>query len=80
MRKIALLLLAFAAISACGAREELRPAAGQSLPPQPEQTARAQTPTDLLAIPIVAKPERVDEPLRRSEEREDDRFDLPPPG
>jgi hypothetical protein len=33
----------------------------------------------LLTPPPIARPERVDELLRRSEEREEDRFDLPPP-
>ena len=69
----ALLLLA-----ACGKREDLRPAAGQALPPQPAHSAKPQTTADLLALPPIARPERVDEPLKRSEEREDDRFDLPP--
>jgi len=39
---------------------------------------RVPTPEDLLEIPPIARPERVDEPLKRSEPREDDRFDLPP--
>ena len=45
--------------------------------------AMAQTePTtdDLLEPSTQQGPERVDELLRRSEEREDDPFDLPPPG
>lgn len=67
------------ALAACGSREGLMPAAGQSLPPQPAQSARAQAPDDLLRLSPIARPKRVDEPLRRSEEREDDRFDLPPP-
>jgi len=71
--------LCIIALAACGKREELRPAAGQSLPPQPLMAERVQTPEDLLEVPPIARPERVDEPLRRSEEREDDRFDLPPP-
>jgi hypothetical protein len=33
----------------------------------------------LLEIPDVARPKRVDELMRRSEPREPDRFDLPPP-
>jgi hypothetical protein len=65
-------------LSACGAREDLRPAAGQALPPQPAQAAQPQTTADLLELPPIARPKRVDEPLRRSEAREDDRFDLPP--
>jgi hypothetical protein len=34
--------------------------------------------TELLTPPPFARPDRVDETLRRSEERQDDRFDLPP--
>jgi hypothetical protein len=72
------LAAALLAATGCGAREDLRPAAGQALPPQPAQAARPQTTADLLELPPIARPERVDEPLKRSEEREDDRFDLPP--
>ena len=50
-------------LGACGLREPLRPAPGQSMPPAPSMANRALT---------------TDELLRRSEEREDDRFDLPP--
>lgn len=72
----ALLLLCLAA---CGSRADLQPAAGEPLPPQPQQAAEPQTTADLLEVPPIARPERVDEVLTRSEEREDDRFDLPPP-
>ena len=68
----ALLLLA-----ACGGREPLRPAAGESMPIAPAMAARAPTTEELLTPPPAARPERVDEVLRRSEERKDDRFDLP---
>jgi hypothetical protein len=60
----ALLLLA-----ACGSREPLRPAPGQNAP----------TTEELLTPTPIARPDRVGERLRRSEVREDDRFDLPPP-
>jgi hypothetical protein len=40
---------------------------------------RAPTTEELLTPPAIARPERVTDPLRRSESREDDRFDLPPP-
>ena len=72
----ALLLL----LAACGSRQALRPAEGQSLPPAPAAAAAPPTSTELLEPPPIARPERVNELLRRSEEREDDRFDLPPPG
>jgi len=70
---VSLLLLA-----ACGSREALEPPPGERLPPRPAMANRVPTPEDLLEIPPIARPERVDEPLKRSEPREDDRFDLPP--
>lgn len=66
-------------LTACGGREPLRPAAGEQMPVAPQQAARAPTTDELLTPPPVLRPERVDEVLRRSEERQDDRFDLPPP-
>jgi SpoVK/Ycf46/Vps4 family AAA+-type ATPase len=72
-------LLLIVTLAGCGARQDLRPAAGQSAPVQPEQTSQPQTPADLLELPATARPQRVDEALTRSEERTDDRFDLPPP-
>jgi hypothetical protein len=65
-------------LGACGLREPLRPPPGQHMPPAPAMASRALTTDELLAPPPVARPGRVDELLRRSEEREDDRFDLPP--
>ena len=66
------------ALAGCGLREPLRPPPGQHMPPAPAMAARPMTTDELLAPPPVARPGRVDELLRRSEEREDDRFDLPP--
>ena len=71
-------LLPFLLLAACGAREPLEPAPGDSLPPAPAMAPVAPTAEQLLDLPPYAKPLRIDEPLRRSEEREDDRFDLPP--
>jgi hypothetical protein len=73
----ALLLLALLA-AACGKVEPLRPAAGDSLPAKPAEAARAPTTDELLTPPPIARPTRTEDTLRRSEEREDDRFDLPP--
>jgi hypothetical protein len=42
--------------------------------------ARAPTTDELLTPPPHARPARQDDGLRRSEEREDDPFDLPPTG
>jgi len=73
-----LALAAAAALSACGLREPLSPAQGQHMPPAPAMASRAMTTDELLAPPTIARPERLDELLQRSEERHDDRFDLPP--
>ena len=73
-------LFAGLALAACGKAEELRPLAGQSLPVRPAAARATPTPDQLLALPAQARPERVDEPLRRSEERQSDPFDLPPAG
>ena len=72
--------LAFAAtLAACGQTQDLRPAAGESLPPPPYGRADRPTAEELLALDPQAAPERSVELRRRSEEREDDPFDLPPP-
>ena len=67
-------------LSACGGREALRPRAGESLPPKPAFAETRPTAAELIEPSTQARPERSDELLRRSEEREDDRFDLPPQG
>ena len=79
MRRTALLALPLV-LAACGAREPLRPEAGEPLPPAPALAAEPPTVQELLTPPPIARPERQDDSLRRSEEREDDRFDLPPTG
>lgn len=73
-------LMAVLAMGACGKAEELQPRAGRALPVKPAAARATPTANVLLALPPQARPERVDEPLRRSQEREDDPFDLPPPG
>jgi len=67
------------ALTACGGREELRPAAGETLPPKPYAADATPSPSDLMTPEAQARPRRSDELLRKSEERRDDRFDLPPP-
>ncbi|QPQ54637.1 hypothetical protein IC614_09915 [Allosphingosinicella flava] len=65
-------------LAACGQREALRPAPGESLPPAPLGAAEPPSPSELLEQPTIARPQRTEEALTRSEERETDRFDLPP--
>jgi len=70
--------LAALLVGACGNREPLRPKAGEAMPIAPVAAVRAPTTEELLTRPQEAAPKRVDETLTKSEEREDDRFDLPP--
>lgn len=81
MRKInsfgAAALIALA-ISACGQRSDLEPVANASLPPAPHGATTPPDADDLLRPNALAAPERSVELRRRSEEREDDPFDLPP--
>lgn len=79
MRKIGLLLLAATSLAGCGLREPLRPPPGGSLPIAPAAARTRPDAQALLAQPSLTRPARVDEIVRRSELREDDRFDLPPP-
>ena len=72
------LFLAVFLLAGCGKVEPLHPAAGESLPPAPAQAARAPTTEEMLTPPPIARPVRQEDTLRRSEEREDDPFDLPP--
>ncbi len=71
----AVLLLA---LGACGQQADLKPKAGQDLPPAPygrEDRPKAEA---LLQTSPQAAPERNVELRKRSEERADDPFDLPP--
>lgn len=78
--RLPLLFPGFALIAACGNMEPLQPRTGQAMPPKPEMAVRAPTTEELLTPPSNARPARQDDGLRRSEEREDDPFDLPPTG
>ena len=77
--KRVLLTLSVVGLAGCGLREPLQPPPGESMPPAPAMARRAPTTEELLTPPPIARPERVGELLTRSEERSDDRFDLPPP-
>jgi len=77
MRKLAILGLA-GLLSACGSVSPLTPPEGASLPDAPHGAADKPTADELLRRDALAAPERSVELRRRSEEREDDPFDLPP--
>ncbi|PEQ13120.1 hypothetical protein B2G71_09175 [Novosphingobium sp. PC22D] len=78
MRKILLLLLVLP-LAACGTKSSLGLKPGQDLPPAPYGREVQPTASELLEPPTQAVPERSVELRTRSEEREDDPYDLPPP-
>jgi len=78
MRRAALLTGIVLLASACGVRGPLEPESGQPLPIRPETAARQPITEELLDAPPIARPSRVDELITRSEERPEDRFELPP--
>ena len=65
-------------LAACGQKTDLEPVAGKQLPPPPYGREERRSAEALLKPPPQAIPERNVELRRRSEEREDDPFDLPP--
>jgi hypothetical protein len=73
------LLVAVVSLGACGRVADLKPPPGHALPVKPLMARTTPTAKDLLALPTYAKPDRVDELIKRSEARPSDPFDLPPP-
>jgi len=73
-------IAATALLGACGSKEDLKPVAGQPAAAIPVGAKRAPTTEELTTPDAQAKPARSDELLKRSEQREPDDFDLPPPG
>ena len=65
-------------LSACGQTANLKPQAGETLPVAPYGRGDQPTAEELLEPVSQAAPERSVELRARSEEREDDPFDLPP--
>jgi hypothetical protein len=78
MMRIAVAVIAVGLLSACGAKSPLTPAPGSSLPIAPYGAQQQPTAEELLRRDALAAPERSVELRRRSEERQDDPFDLPP--
>jgi hypothetical protein len=65
-------------LASCGARTPLEPVEGASLPVAPYGTYTEPESDELLKPETLAAPERSVELRERSEERQDDPFDLPP--
>ena len=74
-------LLLFAVVlcgAGCGRVADLQPAPGHSLPVKPAMARTTPTVGQLLTPPTYARPDRVDELVKKSQPRANDPFDLPP--
>ena len=78
-RRLAIVLSCLLATASCGKVADLEPAAGKALPVKPLMARTTPTAEQLLTPPTYARPDRIDELLKRSEPRNADPFDLPPP-
>ncbi len=78
MKRVVIVAVLSLGLAACGARVNLKPKEGASLPVKPETAVSVPTPTQLMEPSTQARPKRSDEQLKRSEERREDKFDLPP--
>jgi hypothetical protein len=74
--RIALLTLT---LVGCGRTADLQPQVGKTLPQKPALASRPLDANELLILPPLADPKRVDELNKRGDVRTADRFDLPPP-
>lgn len=77
MRSV-ILLAGAVLLAACGSRAPLTPPESVSLPVAPHGATTEPSADELLRRDALAAPERSVELRRRSEERQDDPFDLPP--
>jgi len=73
------IVIAVTGLAACGKVAPLEPRPGQPLPVKPLMASHTPTAEELLTPPPYARPDRVDELIKRSTPRRADRFDLPPP-
>lgn len=78
MRQMVLSAALLLALGACGQRADLKPRAGQELPLPPYGRADRPKAEALLQMNPQSAPERSVELRKKSEERTDDPFDLPP--
>lgn len=77
MRVTTAVLLAL--LASCGKIADLQPPPGKPLPVKPLMARTTPTAEELMTAPQYARPNRVDELVKRSEARKPDPFDLPPP-
>src|SRR5512138_642104 len=79
MRPMRVTILAtLALLAGCGKQAGLQPEPGQPLPVKPLMARTTPTAEELLTAPQYARPNRVDELVKRSEPRKPDPFDLAP--
>jgi hypothetical protein len=67
------------ALAGCGRAVDLKPPPGHAMPVKPLMARTAPTVNELLTPPAYARPDRVDELVKKSQPRPADPFDLPPP-
>ena len=72
------IIATLALLAGCGKIADLQPPPGQALPVKPLMARTTPTPEELLTAPQYARPNRVDELVKRSEARQSEPFDLPP--
>jgi len=75
----AFLVIALLGLASCGRVSDLKPAAGKAMPVRPLLARATPTADELLTPPTYARPDRVDELMKRSTARKADPFDLPLP-
>ena len=76
--RLVMVLAGAVLLAACGSRAPLTPPESASLPVAPHGAITPPNADELLRRDALAAPERSVELRRRSEERQDDPFDLPP--
>lgn len=80
MNRRLLMIVPLVLLAACAQKKDLKPTAGAVLPPAPYGSDHQPSATELLKPDSQAAPQRSVELRTKSEERQDDPFDLPPEG
>jgi len=79
MNRARVLLLATLGLGGCGRVADLEPAPGHPMPVKPMMARTTPTVSELLTPPTYARPDRIDELMKKSQPRPSDPFDLPAP-
>ena len=80
MNRRLLIVVPLVLLAACAQKKDLKPVAGAALPPAPYGSDHKPTAAELLKPGSQTAPQRSVELRTRSEERQDDPFDLSPEG